>query len=313
MRSNSLKKVPSGLPRGQMRFDENGDTAFIEMNRTCTTANMQTNNAAFEAWALLLKSEGYRNVILTDNDAGKDSSNASLHYNRFLYRIMRFQEAFDWFTISPKLEKKVIAFRHEKIMRADLCVGTPTSSVKPDSEVLEPKVERILIRDNKRAFVNGLLKVNVDRYFNQLPTSLFIGNDATDKTKIFPSDGARIDLWGLEGSIINIIELKVSTNNDLGVISELFFYASFMQEMYCQRHLERKDPPNLRTYDTYKEERGYFKLRDANIESVKAHFLLEKKHRYFDVAFNELQKGDFDGVQFKYATYPFSKMPEVLQ
>ena len=314
MRSNFLRISRDDLPR-VIQFYKDGDTALIEMNKTCTTGNMQENNSAFEAWALFLKSEGYNEIILSDNDTGeaKKSNTARLHYNRFLYRIMRFQEAFDWFTTSPELGKKVDTFRREVIMRDDLCVGAHTSRSTSDSTDLEAKVERILIRDAKRSFTNELLHVNVDRYFNQLPISLFSDNDATDKTKILPSDGSKVDLWGLEGSIINIVELKVDTNSDLGVISQLFFYACFLQEMYCQRHLERKDPPNLqkRKWIENRTERGYYKLRDANIELVKAHFLLEQKHRYFDIAFNELQKGNFDGVQFKYATYPFSKMPEV--
>ena len=306
MQSGFRKLSRVDLPRVMSFYEsESGDTIIIEMNRTCTTDNMQKNNAAFEAWSLRLKSEGYNKLILTDNDTGEDNkSNAHLHYNRFLYRVMRFTEAFSWFTTSQELCEKVDAFRREKILRDDLCVGTPTDSTSTQSELLEPNIERTLIRTDRRDFVNALLKVNVDRYYNQLPISLFMNNDATDKTKIFPSDGSRIDIWGLEDSTINIVELKVGSNKDIGVISQLFFYASFMQEMYCHRHLERKDPPNLRGYYSYKLERGYIKLIDANIESIKAHFLLENKHRYFDTAFAELQKCRLDGIRFEYAHLP---------
>ena len=205
--------------------------------------------------------------------------------------------------------QKTQEFKRVYLDRDDLCVGTPTSPAKASAEKGEARVERILIRDNMRSFMNNeLLNINVNRFYNQLPASLFMNDDACDDTKIFPSDGARIDMWGLEGSTIHIMELKTGENSDLGVLSELFYYACFINDMYCIRHLERKDPPNLQQYDLYKHERGYFKLKDANVDSVKAHFLLEREHRHFDVAFKELQKCEIEGIQFLKASYPFSQL-----
>ena len=73
-------------------------------NATCK--NMQSDNAAFEGWAICLKAwlpEKIETVELkwdVPHDID-EKDNKWCHYRRFLYRVLRFSEQYDWFIISP--------------------------------------------------------------------------------------------------------------------------------------------------------------------------------------------------------------------
>jgi len=306
MRSDFLGNLPKYI-----EFKEIGDTITLVMNKYCTTSNMQENNAAFEAWSLYLISLGYRKVILSESEPNTYmTANERVHYNRFLYRALRFEDGFSWFTLTPGLRRKTQDFKVKILSCKDLYVNAPIMPYKLDSELGEAKVERMLIRDDMRNRLNKLLNSNVDKFHLQLPASLFIG-DVVGGKEVFPRGGARIDIWGLDGSTFNMIELKVGSNKNLGVISQTFFYACFVYEMYCLRHLERKDPQGIRQYYSGKAERGYFDLVRAKIKTVNAHFLLENKHKYFDAAFEQLQKFELEGIKFNYVQYPIWNTSEI--
>ena len=84
------------------------DGSCYMKNPTCE--NMQTDNAAFEGWAICLKCwlKEVRSVKLTWALPSKESRN--LHYNKFIYRVLRFSDAFsDWFSISEKNKKEIIS------------------------------------------------------------------------------------------------------------------------------------------------------------------------------------------------------------
>lgn len=60
--------------------------------------NMQTDGAAFEGWAICLKSwlpDEINRVSLTWDKPEKNTG----HYNRFLYRVWKFKEMYDWFSM----------------------------------------------------------------------------------------------------------------------------------------------------------------------------------------------------------------------
>ena len=290
------------LPR-KIEFWTNGSDIKIVLNHSCTISNMQENNAAFEAWALLLKSEGYKNIELSEKDTNMPLSlKDQLHYNRFIYRAINFKKAFSWFSLDNTLQTKLDSFSEEILSHANLYVNAPIMPYKTESDLHEAKIERMLIHDDKREKLNRLLNVNVKKYFLQLPASLLIG-DVVEGREVFPRGAARIDLWGLDGSTFNLIELKVGSNKDLGVISQAFFYTCFMHEMYCVKRLEQKDPKGIRKYYEGKSERGYLNLVNANINFINTHFLLENKHKYFAAAFNEMRKCSFEGVNFNCAMF----------
>jgi hypothetical protein len=286
-----LKKIEKDkLPsKEKIAFSENGDELTITMNQNGTTANMQNNEAAFEAWALVVKTAGYASVVLSENEhINEIDLDKQLHYNRFLYRVSRFEKAFDWFTISSELKKKCEDFEY-KLSRDNLFVNAPTKVAKSDTKNPEATMERLLVLDEHREFLNHKLNLDIPKYYNQLSVGLFNG-EKTSKAAIFPQGCAAIDVWGISGSTLHLIELKVGKNQGLGVLSEIFFYACFIYDMYCKKHLERKAPANFR---------GYPDLIKANIEKVVAHILTEQLHPLLEPALAELKHSKLVGIRFE--------------
>ena len=296
---SNLTKIKGRLPSG-IAFSEKGDTCIIGMNQAGTTGNMQNNNAAFEAWALVAKAAGYTSVKLSENECIKEmdmTKSQKLHYYRFLYRVSRFQTGFDdWFTTSSELQKKSTNFENKVLSRDDLFINVPEQDAKSDSESPEARMERRLVQDCKS--LNSKLNLDIREYYQQLPVGLF-GKSVTNKRAIFPQRCAAIDIWGIDGRIFHLIELKVKKNQNLGILSEVFFYACFIHDMYCQRHLERKDSAYSQKY---KKQggflRGYHDLIEANIRSVVTHILIEQEHPRLCQALAELNGCKLDGIRF---------------
>jgi hypothetical protein len=269
------------------------------MSVACTTANMQDNAAAFEAWALYARVAGYKHVVLSESDFTEELRGIkNLHYNRFLYRVACFDKGFDWFAVSDRLNKKIETFENTELKR-DLFVNVPVSLPKePNLKSREAVMEKRLAHEINREYLNSVLETNINMFYRQLPVGLFGERVITGKA-IFPSDKAAIDIWGLEGDKFHLIELKVGKNRDLGVLSEVFFYACFINDMYCSRHLERKDPVDLQKYKFDGDyTRGYSQLSKANVSSVAVYILTERKHPRLDDTFAELQKCKLSGIEF---------------
>ena len=312
--SNFTRLKRSELPRNteKIAFNENGDTFHIIMGRDGITENMQENSAAFEAWSLVAKAAGYKQVILSETIPTGDLERIKkLHYNRFLYRASCFNRGFDWFSISDELKKKIEDFEKSELTR-DLFINAPLSEPKiPNEKSHEAVVESRFTHDTHREYLNGLLGTKIDKFHRQLPVGLF-GERVVSANAIFPRNNAAIDIWGVKGSTFHLIELKVKQkikhNKDLGVLSEVFFYACFIYDMCCIRRLERKDPADLHKH---KKDGNYFRgfpqLVSASIDSVVAYILTENKHPKLDGALAELQKHKLEGIKFaKAICYPLS-------
>ena len=292
--SNLTKIKFSNLPR-DISYREDGDTFVMEMSQSCATANMQENRAAFEAWALYARTAGYKQIVLSENVWTRELNKLEkLHYNRFLFRVHFFDKGFEWFTVSPPLIDKVESFIKTKIERDDLCINRPFTPAKPETKIPEAYIERQLVLDEYRELLNNTFGLEITEYYHQLPVGLFEGR-VVSSTAIFPRSHAAIDIWGLDGKTFHMIELKVGKNQNLGVLSEVFFYACFMNEMFCNKHLEYKI-----TEGKKKEKglRGFTKLIAAEINSVVVHILTEQKHPQLDSALDELGKCSLKGIRF---------------
>ena len=306
--SDLTKIKPSELPsdKEEIQFEEDSNTFKITISQSAATKNMQHNFAAFEAWSLVVKSAGYARVILAEKEHKyKMDKNEKRHYNRFLYRVLCFNKGFEWFDISAELQDKIKAFEKTELTK-ELFINAPLSEPKePDEKSHEAVMEMRLTKDKNNSRLNLMLGTDIGKFYQQLPVGLFEGGVKTDNA-IFPSDKAAIDIWGLSGSVFHLIELKVKSNTDLGVLSEVFFYACFINDMLCGRRLETKESAELLRYKKDGEfYRGYTQLTQAKIDSVVAYILTEKKHGKLDDAFAELQNCDIKGIEFaKAIRYP---------
>ena len=83
------------LPK-HLDFSIEGKVLTISLSMEGLTSNMQTDDAAFEGWAICLKAwiPDIQNVIIQKQTKELPANNE--HYNRFLYRVMKFTETYPW-------------------------------------------------------------------------------------------------------------------------------------------------------------------------------------------------------------------------
>ena len=98
-------QVPS-----QIIFKESNQ-GFVEMHIKSPYENMQKNNSAFEAWALILRAGGIKHVTLSYEipDCCKalvslecETCKVKQHMMRFLFRLWKFSESMNWFTVQNR-------------------------------------------------------------------------------------------------------------------------------------------------------------------------------------------------------------------
>ena len=204
------------------------DGNAIKKNPVCE--NMQTDNAAFEGWAICLKSwlDNIEKVELRwDIPSYETLQNGSSkqHYNRFCYRVMRFHEAFsDWFIISKDNQIEISNFALEF---AD--IQNNAYSKEPEHK---PSLNGFGETDMEYAMANDLkgkmlFYFNLDDIDRQFPVGLKKNNK-----QFFTGGLSAIDLWGTKENVLSLIELKYGTKNiKVGIVSELFLYSCVMRDM----------------------------------------------------------------------------------
>lgn len=258
-------------------FDLNGTILQIEIkpskrnkdgidnvvNYVCE--NMQTDNAAFEGWAICIKawmSEKIDRVYLKWTIP--ESDNRSLHYNRFLYRVLRFRETYSWFCIDNSLEQELAEF-NKKLTNLSNNFGNKEPS-EPNSRG-EKYLEYQIVHKYASEFI---AKYKLDTFNHQLPVGVRNNNKS-----FFTGGASAIDLYGLAGDTISIFELKYD-NKMVGIISELFLYSNIIRDMI--RGVITPPNPSQCKRD------GEIKLyeRISMLKGIKAYMLSEKYHPLVD-------------------------------
>lgn len=257
------------FPAGQdIKIEGDIDNVRIWLSREAVTANMQGDSAAFEAWALVLKSWcGVKNVEIDweSPPAGSNNSDSkACHYRRFLYRLHHFKDMFyDWFSIVPDAAMSEASFlKSDKLV---LNIAGSKSSQAASNDNSEAALEWRIVRSDKFK-----KKFELEHLERQLPVGLF-DEIVSDKSRVFGGKKSAIDLFGtdLERQLW-IFELKQSKNIGMGVVSELFFYAFLVRDVLRER-IMMPDGPSLRFS-------GGVRRAIINCKSVKACFLAPKFH-----------------------------------
>ncbi|MBT9547118.1 MAG: hypothetical protein IV090_17130 [Candidatus Sericytochromatia bacterium] len=267
-------------------------------------SNMQENPAAFEGWTLLLLSRGIcKKVILKfksleiDNKFYFDSVSAEKrHYFRFIYRLTKFSKQFkDIFSISESNRKDMQLFQ-EHFLKIKKVNDFPKkiSSYNPNYG-LEHILEQGLASDEKLRKEYG-----IDfPLFNQLPNGLF-QEAVEEKNRIFCK--GRFDLWGISPEdTFNLFELKEPKNKQVGVISELYFYANFAHDL-----LNEKD--NFFLNKTKSDFRGYNLFSNGQLKKVKAYFLVHSFHSEIKDSIDNIMNllNTNSPIEFSYIYYSLS-------
>ena len=217
------RKIPGGII---IDDDKNQDMVRLTLNANrLQTKNMQEDGNAFEAWALCAHKGSQKDVIICVNGFLNTSDGIYIgkgHLCRFLYRIMKFSEQYHWIHLSEYLEKETESFREylsNGVFYNNIGNGEAGNKGKYDDE---NAVEAKLAEDGILRGVIG--DIGEGKVYRQLPVGLFEESVARNNS-VFTGVKSAIDLWSVNGNIINVIELK--TNNPMiGIVTEIFFYSN---------------------------------------------------------------------------------------
>jgi len=221
MRRTRNVKLPSTLGRAWA-----GDKLLLRLNAKSVTSNMQSDAAAFEAWALILRlwlrKERARCIEL-DWDAPTDPKNG--HYQRFLYRVTQFQLLFpEWFFVADVKKLRDCRALTEQQPVLNVAAGEATAPPAGTTHAEYELESRLIVSPLFRQHFG--LKL-VDRQF---PVGLF-ADQVTAKTRIFTGGKSAIDIVGVgEDDSFHIFELKAKDNIHAGIVSELLLYTALIRE-----------------------------------------------------------------------------------
>jgi len=212
---------------------------------------MQTDDAAFEAWCLIVRhwiSEFKNSEFTLRWEKPLNGDENEPHYQRFLYRVDNFKKLFDWFKLDSyhndileqdsKIKKaKMLFLNRPGDKRRAPCI---TSIDKSFGELDENDIERMFsCLDGPRKKLAIASGADAKTVSYQLPVGIF-QDKVTNKPKenlITPSRKSAIDLWAIGGNdkktllIFELKKIKGTSKNSVGALSELLFYAMTMSDV----------------------------------------------------------------------------------
>jgi hypothetical protein len=214
----------------QIRFGGEQDRITVTMAQKAIVANLQTNEAAFEAWSLALKVWcDVENVELQWEPPGENCTlTEQCHYQRFLYRAARFRTLFpEWFQLGRTTTAS------EALAGGELYLNVPGKRPEVQTtrdgdtareSVREAELEKYLLNANEfRAHFE------LDKVDRQFPVGLF-RKSVAQGNHIFTGRKSAIDLIGIGKGAVRIFELKAGAYIPAGILSELIFYASVLRD-----------------------------------------------------------------------------------
>lgn len=261
------------------------DTVVMKLSSKAVSKKMQDNMNAFEGWALVLRRWGNYNHVIISWD--KPTSIDDGHYQRFLFRLKNFSQAFNsWFSINKDCQLFIDDLKINQLGR--YLLNKP--GIRGDK--VSPKPEAIL----ENRFVNGdlkerLMKIsNATFLYRQLPVGVF-KDEVSKYTSIFTSGKSAIDIWGFnQKNDLLVFELKPKNVEMVGIISELYFYVCVLQ-MLRQHIFKHEDCLNGDEH----------LLEITKTKKIKAYFLAPTLHPLIDEEMiNLLNETDPNEVSYHY-------------
>jgi hypothetical protein len=207
------------------------EQATITMKEKGLDANMQTDAAAFEAWALAL----FLHCDVQSVRIGLDpaAGTKGQHYERFLYRLKRFSDLFPdrviakWPAAAPQaLDPQIKRFLNQPNPRG----GPPET--KSRERMLAASADARSESDIEKALeISDAFRrrFQLEKVMRQWPVGLF-RECVADQKQIFTGGKSAIDLIGIRDETLVLFELKKEDNRKAGAVSELLFYASVMRD-----------------------------------------------------------------------------------
>ena len=210
------------------------DRATLFLSEAAVRANMQADAAAFEGWAAVLMAWCLVRRVAIDWHEPADSRDG--HYQRFLYRLIRFQELMGSDVVeivrSDRLKQCLVGNGGNPTL--NLARGSQTTAIasRPGSEAeLELRLADPASAE-RRHLVKALSLTKLDR---QVPVGVFDGPPRRGG-EIFTGGKSAIDLLGLgRDGALWLLELKTAKNIKVGALSEMFFYSMVLRDVGLKR------------------------------------------------------------------------------
>lgn len=295
------KKLQDYLTSIKLNIDLPSDIKFsindtkeliLTLSKKGLTDNMQTDSAAFESWAILLKtrlSDVIDKVKITWNvefDKNKDSG--EFHYNRVMYRLYKFVRTYTW----AYTDKKCLIYPN-LVCNCPNVESAKREQLKPDSEAI---IEFDYVQKHKKDF---------DYINHQLPIGLFKDIVAKD-TNYTTGKHSCIDIWAVKNKELFIFELKRPNNNPLGIISELMLYVNIIDDILCHQiqYISYDAMPKALKYN-YRGFKDFYNLyQSGSIKKINAVFLADTIHTQLteDViaTINNSARLRYSNIEFSY-------------
>lgn len=236
----------------------------LRVDAKSVKANMQSDAAAVESWALVLRlwlTEKRVPHIVLDWDEPTEGTDG--HYERFLYRVEQFRRLFpEWFEVADPQKLQRSRALSETSLRLNVA-SSRASQYEPKTTSREYKFESTLI--NSPDFRQHFALELVDRQF---PVGLF-AKTVSKTTRIFTGGKSAIDIVGVDkDNHFFIFELKAGNNFKVGILSELLLYTSLIREA-AQMRIQ---------FDTQKRNVGIGPDRVRKCSGINAVMLVENSH-----------------------------------
>ena len=235
MDAQTLKKqlgfrlFPSKL---DINLDENKDILYIGIEASSVCDNMQQDSSAFEGWIFCIYAPMQDKIKQVELSwLIPDEKDQNTHYNRFLYRVIKMQQHFNWFSVASDNHQELAAFRN-RYKDVKLVLNQPRVAGKQTD--LKEKTEAFFERAfmDEKQFYKG---IQFDSFNHQLPVGLFM-DSISQNSSIFPGNKGAIDLWGIRKDEFWIFELKFN-NSKVGILSEILFYLWIMEDLFFTRRI----------------------------------------------------------------------------
>ena len=218
-----LSKCYSGaeLPKHYLySLDKSTKNLTLTILEKGLKSNMQDDESAFESWSLILRFylHKYIKTITIDWVDLCENKENNRHYNRFVYRINKFIQTYDW------------VFSNKSIPRIPsiLVCNCPTGAAAD--------AERHVINSEGWLECKYVEKNNMhyDIMSHQFPIGIF--HDKVSRDTYYTTGGkSAIDIWAINKNDFFIFELKKKGNKPLGILSEIMFYTNIVNDILSHR------------------------------------------------------------------------------
>jgi hypothetical protein len=253
-------------------------------NKMSCLANMQEDEAAFEGWCICLKYhlKSYFDKVKFSWAVPINISEKEIgHYNRFLYRVLRFRQLFSWFEVSCEHENILVKF--ESSIR-NLSINSPEKQpgIPLSTEISEKKIE---YNSQNLEFLKS--KLDLKHSNHQLPVGVF------KYGKCFFTGGASaLDIWGTDDKKnLHLFELKYE-NKKVGIITELLFYCEVFYDVFITGKIGK--PKNI---NFLRDAEFLYSVRADKVSRLKAYFLIDEIHSLVEGTANLLNENSM-GIKF---------------